>query len=112
MKDEEIERQAEKLLINFDDCRTKELMKDCFIDGAKMGMEHAIEWHDLRVNPNDLPKEIEICSAPVYIASKYGSTDLAQYDYRQKLWCYKYSNEHILYDVIAWCELPQFKDKE
>lgn len=68
------------------------------------------KWHDLRKDPNDLPKEIEICSMPVYIVSEHGNSDLAQYDYKQKLWCYKYSNEHILYEVIAWCELPKFEE--
>lgn len=109
----DIEKQAEeyknKLAQEHYDYYLLDFAKMCFQDGAKWGIEHAIEWHDLRENPNDLPKEIEICSAPVYIISEHGSSDLAQYDYRQKLWCYKHSNEHILYDVIAWCELPQFK---
>ena len=29
----------------------------CFQDGANFGYNKANEWHDLRKNPNDLPKE-------------------------------------------------------
>lgn len=68
------------------------------------------KWHDLRKDPDDLPKEIEIYSVPVYVVSKQGNSDLAQYDHRRKLWNYKHTDEHILYDVIAWAELPKFEE--
>ena len=82
--------------------------QEFWAEGVKYGRKE--KWHDLRKDPNDLPKEIEIFSIPVYIVSKHGNSDLAQYDYKSKLWCYKYSNEHILYEVIAWCELPEFEE--
>ena len=84
-----------------------EAMLQAYVDGLNKGRQ---KWHDLRKDPQDLPKEIEIYSMPVYIVSEHGNSDLAQYDYKQKLWCYKYSNEHILYDVAAWCELPKFEE--
>lgn len=78
-----------------------------YLDGLAEGKP---QWHDLRVDPNDLPKEIEICSNPVYVISLHGNSDLAQYDYKSKLWCHKHSNEHILYEVIAWCEIPKYEE--
>lgn len=85
-------------------------LKCCEIAYNKGLAEGKPKWHDLRKDPNDLPKEIEIFSIPVYVVSKQGNSDLAQYDHSRKLWNYKHTDEHILYDVIAWCELPKFKE--
>lgn len=81
-----------------------------FVDGAKWGMEHAIEWHDLRKDPNDLPKD---CEKVMFVTKGEKETltgtfknggegtiifdtfGIAYYDVEQ---------------VIAWCELPQFKE--
>ena len=39
------EKEAEKYLGNLDECRTKDLMRDAFKDGAKFGYSKANEWH-------------------------------------------------------------------
>lgn len=90
-------------------------IKQGFQDGAKWGMEHSIEWHDLRRNPNDLPKYknsmmIRICWINAYGNKCYRDTF---YDGKGFYWvsdktCYKEYADR----VVAWCELPQFKDKE
>lgn len=63
--------------------------------------ENSIQWHDLRKDPNDLPKDT------------YDVLDQAgykvHYNFFQDVWV----NEENKIDrqVIAWCEIPQFKEK-
>lgn len=78
---------------------------DGYCNGYEQGYEdcrhyahnyYKLKWHDLRKNPNDLPKR----------SGEY--------------WCKwedgAYSTEHYFGDngfgsyVIAWCELPKFKE--
>lgn len=101
-------KQNKKKIGSIDCCNEYLFQRKHFLAGLAEGKP---KWHDLREDPNDLPKEIEICSNPVYVISPHGNSDLAQYDYKSKLWCYKHSNEHILYEVIAWCELPKFEEQ-
>ena len=71
-------------------------LRDAFKDGAEFGYNKANEWHDLRQDPNDLPKE------------------------NGEYWCKwedgSHSTEHYFQDngfgdyVIAWCELPKFEE--
>lgn len=49
------EKEAEKYISNLDECRTKDLMRDSFKDGAELGYNKANEWH--YVKDNDLPKK-------------------------------------------------------
>lgn len=75
----------------------KIFMKDeetCFNDGFEAGAkENGLQWHDLRKNPEDLPK------------------------IGQKVWidCSNGDNGDWLFfkdfpvKTIAWCEIPQFK---
>ena len=73
-----------------------------YITGAT---DNGIQWHDLRKDPNDLPKikqnksfYLVVCETKIYeIASFTVNTFFAEgYD--------------ITKDVIAWCEIPQFKE--
>lgn len=77
-------------------------LENAYIAGAK---ENSIQWHDLRKNPNDLPKKIG--EYLVYKISGYGSKsiELIQYNSNKYFWCVEHQN-----DVIAWCEMPQFKE--
>lgn len=126
MTEIEIEKQAEEYVINTV-CKTECPVwnihsgctiprKDCnytsnrlkgYIDGAKWGMEH--QWHDLRKNPNDLPKEekeVLVYMWDSYYIGSYSSEDV-------EWWFNEFSLDYKRLDeIIAWCELPQFKDKE
>ena len=72
-----------------------------FLAGLKAGRP---QWHDLRKDPNDLPKDKEYVL--VY-------TDLNNYYVAEKV------DNHFMSKgwgfipmstVIAWCEIPQFKE--
>lgn len=41
------EKEAEKYISNLDECRTKDLMRDSFKDGAEFGYNKANEWHEI-----------------------------------------------------------------
>ena len=88
-------------------------------DEIKMKKE---EWHYLKENPNDLPKECEEVLA-VY-SNTYGAkgllTDknhlrykLVQYYFEEEigewLWVESGTDDDI-HEVIAWCELPKFEN--
>lgn len=111
MTEEEIEVQAEDYAIdNYEECIYKDNIgwrndykarKQSFRDGAKWGTEHAIEWHDLRKNPDDLPKE-------------KGTYWVYCYSLGYEKLCYMAVPYDVgwgtLDKVIAWCELPKFKE--
>lgn len=109
--DEEIEKQNgfEKwyykkypVTLNIGEEYRLEQMNDCFNAGAKWGMEHAIEWHDLRKDPNDLPKE----NGEYWCKLENGHYDFRIY-YLDSLF-YKSHWEEL--GIIAWCELPKFEE--
>ena len=72
--------------------------KDGFLAGLKAGRP---QWHDLREDPNDLPKSNRI-------VSDQKGNNVIYIDTLNK-WFYR----HLTYraNVIAWCEKPIF-DKE
>ena len=73
------------------------------------------QWHDLRKDPNDLPPQSSLywdvserVLASHKIANNQYTTNILRYSYVDKYWK---SPESILYEgIIAWCELPQFKE--
>ena len=71
-----------------------------FLAGLKAGRP---QWHDLRKDPTDLPKD----TVSVLISRGLPRTDRARYNGK---WYGYYSDDEIE-DVIAWCEIPTF-DKE
>lgn len=86
-----------------------------FEDGAKRGYEKGYEdcrhyahdyykpkWHDLRENPDDLPKAKERRMYRVIYSNPDINEPCLWYLPNLKSW------SHSL-PVIAWCELPQFK---
>ncbi len=80
-------------------------LRDAFKDGAEFGYNKANEWHninDIEPSKEQLGKQLLI-----RLESVIGDTD---YDYL----VYKYSGESItdVPGVIAWCEIPQYTDKE
>lgn len=62
--------------------------------------ENGIQWHDLRKDPNDLPKDC------------YDVLDEAGYKvfYHHKEGVWKNASGSKIVKVIAWCEIPQFKE--
>lgn len=115
--------------------KVKELITIGLAEGRKEGYEQGYEdcrhyahdyykpkWHDLRKEPNDLPKESEEVLA-VY-SNTYGAkgllTDknhlrykLVQYYLEEEigewLWVESGTDDDI-HEVIAWCELPKFEE--
>lgn len=82
---------------------------DGFLAGLKAGRP---QWHDLRKDPKDLPKDDEnyICLL------EEGHKFECYYDPTTKKWYDNYFHQEIEYGyyqrkVIAWCEIPTF-DKE
>ena len=78
----------------------KEDVVQAFLAGLKAGRP---QWHDLRKDNNDLPKD----TVSVLISRGLPRTDRARYNGK---WYGYYSDDEIE-DVIAWCEIPTF-DKE
>ncbi|MCR4627379.1 MAG: hypothetical protein K5640_06990 [Treponema sp.] len=82
-------------------------------NGAEVGYNKANEWHDLRKDPNDLPKE----DCKIYLAYSFGDTEPSLYEYiasEEGQWEWmprriaSLSNDQIR----AWCEIPQFNPEE
>lgn len=69
------------------------------------------KWHDLRKDPNDLPQKVEDerqISDTVWIHIHNWGTEEGHYDYRKCNWIVRCRIVNL--DVIAWCEIPQFKE--
>lgn len=96
-------------------------LKNAFVVGIKEGEKE--KWHDLRKNPNDLPKEGE--EVLVLYSNFYDDNGLMvnKYTLRYKLaqyindeddlteWYWVESGlDDMVHEVIAWCELPRFEE--
>ena len=84
----------------------KIFMKDeetCFNDGFAEGRkENCIVWHDLRKDPNDLPKDEKKVLLQI-VDEENPIMDF--YNHKFKMWKYTRQNE-----AIAWAEIPKFKE--
>ena len=79
-----------------------------FVDLPKILAEYEkFRWHDLRKNPNDLPKKDDRFCANISVAVMTQTNDLALYSFDAKKW---YSKGKEIY-VIAWCELHKFEEE-
>ena len=100
--------------INLEECITE---YRAFKDGAEFGYNKANEWHVLRKNPNDLPKE---CKGKLYLVNISSNSQLkfeyAEYTPTVCLWSSEWKRFEILEltvgsrivnirDVIAWKEI-------
>lgn len=107
MTDEEIEKKAEEKYKNLDECRTKELIIQAYLDGLAEGRKE--KWHDLRKNPNDLPE------TSIYL-SNYSDVVLRQdgvqvrYVFEAGEWIFESRSFYERCEVIAWCEKPKFEE--
>ena len=105
------EKEAEKYISNLDECRTKDLMRDAFKDGAEFGYNKAFveadknlkaivadfnkanEWH--KVADGDLPNDY-----------RYVWTNVGAGHHDDDGW---WDDCGRLQNVIAWCE-PKFEE--
>ena len=79
----------------------EEQVKQAYIAGAT---ENGVQWHDLRKDPNDLPKENELYLVFGYTNKREKFYELDVFDPKEGefLGCGEY--------VYAWCEIPTFKE--
>ena len=102
----------------------KDLAQEYWHKGAEFGYNKANEWHDLRKNPNDLPKE---CKGKLYLVNIYSNSQLkfeyAEYTPTVCLWSSEWKRFEILEltvgsrivnirSVIAWKEIVPPKEIE
>lgn len=111
------EEKAEEY-VNTHCCYKRQDFIRTYLDGLTEGKP---KRHDLREDPNDLPKECEEVLA-VY-SNTYGEkglltdkihlrNELAQYYFEEEIgeWLWvKSGTDDDIHKVIAWCELPQFE---
>ena len=83
-------------------------IKEAFLAGLEIGKDInvPIKWHDLKKNPNDLPKKDKRFSLNVSITVMTQKNKFAWYSFIDRQW---YSNGLIINPPIAWCEIPRFE---
>ena len=97
------EDKLEEAKDNCDFANIFEHYVDLYIAGAT---ENGIQWHDLRKDPNDLPKD-----NVVLIQTESNCHFIALYYPEEKWWgTYEMLSHRIHGKIIAWCEIPQFKE--
>lgn len=90
-------------------------LEKAYLDGLAEGKP---KWHDLRMNPNDLPTTEDLHNFSKYVLCALKFNDFVFYQvmcihYPSKTWIVVDSEQNYSdKNVIAWCELPQFKDFE
>jgi hypothetical protein len=93
----------------------EDMLVKAYLAGAKeMLKENGVVWHDLRKNPNDLPKERGGYLVAIKLLKGWDTTILMynnDEDEDELCWL---DSEYTNYndDVIAWCEIPKFEVKE
>ena len=66
------------------------------------------QWHDLRKDPNDLPKKDE-SSTSITVLNQ--DQEKVYYDYDIEYWRYDDEELHITKPPIAWCEIPKYTEE-
>ena len=107
MTDEEMAEEyadKNKVYIDFDnDISDYGNVKKAFLAGLKAGRP---QWHDLRKDPNDLPKNNAMVLTRLKNKRLKTSTFMEN---KFTIWNKDYDTYTKLYDVIAWCE-PKFEE--
>ena len=116
MTDEEMAEKYKETVHRWRDSKGELVQEEdivqAFLAGLKAGRP---QWHDLRKNPNDLPKEVGnyiVCYLDT--ACERHTFELSFVDYLEdEHWIDENGHDIEVYDegVIAWCEIPTF-DKE
>lgn len=68
--------------------------------------ENGIQWHDLRKDLNDLPKNRH--NVWITYINAYYQKVTTEASFRHKFWVI--GGHKTECEVIAWCEIPQFKE--
>lgn len=76
----------------------KDFIRKAFIAGLEAGRP---KWHDLRKDPNDLPK----VNQKVLLQIKDEGRPIIDFYTRYGVW--NFTNE---YEAIAWCEIPKYTE--
>lgn len=99
----------------FQDTFSKAMLYDCdrrqFLEGVQQLKDSLVIWHDLRKNPDDLPEKMGLGSKEVYVTFSDGITDFAFYCFDKKCWQRCEDEEIAQGTVIAWTEIPVFKEE-
>ena len=74
---------------------------NAFTSMKEQGLFPFGKWHDLRKDPNDLPKE----DCEIITLHENGNKNIQKW--KNGNW-----TNAIVIPVIAWCEIPNFTDKE
>ena len=102
---EEVEKnQTLGVYDNDEDLARDSAFNDGFVEGYEEGYlagakENGVVWHDLRKDPNDLPKDNHTYYLVYldWLGKKYELLRLCEI-------------KTLKDTVIAWCEIPQFKE--
>ena len=107
MTEEQIKQKAEEKAEEYSEAFIeKGVAKASYAKGYIAGAtENGVQWHDLRKDPNDLPKENELYLVFGYTNKREKFYELDVFDPKEGefLGCGEY--------VYAWCEIPQFKEQ-
>ena len=115
MTKEELKQKAEEVanrfiqITGYEDRVMVKRISEAVQYGFDKGVtENGIQWHDLRKDPNDLPKVVKEYITNIGVMTFDRLKD-------RHLWttplcdaCDYY--EEVTDEVIAWCEIPQFKE--
>ena len=105
-KDEEIAEEyyykAYPTTLSIGEEERKKKVMDIFLAGLKVGRQEKI--HNLRKNPQDLPKENQEVLVYFTLPDK-SKNDVMIAEFENNDFNYV-----DLQDVIAWCEIPNFKE--
>lgn len=83
-------------LVDIDDIDIlREAIAEAYLAGLKAGRP---QWHDLRKDPNDLPKE----DCEIITLHENGNKNIQKW--KNGNW-----TNAIVIPVIAWCEIPTFR---
>ena len=85
--------------LNVGEEERQKAITEAYIAGA---IENGIQWHDLRKDPNDLPKDNSVKRCYVDDGKYY------RLYFSNAKWHYSIGGYTFLQDIIAWCEEPQF----
>ena len=83
-------------------------VRQAYQKGAEFGYNKANEWHKV-ADGGDLPKN----NTAVLVILKNKRMKISTFmENKFTIWNNYYDAYTKLYDVIAWCEIPTFTDKE
>lgn len=108
-KAEEYTNNIDTIIYDIDDneINIAKYLRKAYLDGLAEGKP---KWHDLRKDPNDLPKECENVLCLCSIGARYYTVGhLIKTDNDLSWWLNIGSKK--LYNVIAWRELPEFEEE-